>query len=83
MKSNTGKSARVSTEISLSCTFAGVRFYISVRKSLTPADVLLKKMVTLKNLILKYIGRKKNQYIEKKVSCWNQCSVFRSDIETV
>jgi len=22
----------------------------------------------------------KNQYIEKKVSCWNQCSVFRSDI---
>ena len=25
----------------------------------------------------------KNQYIEKKVSCWNKCSVFRTDIETV
>ena len=25
----------------------------------------------------------KNQYIEKRVSCWNKCSVFRSDIETV
>jgi hypothetical protein len=25
----------------------------------------------------------KYQYIEKKVSCWNKCSVFRSDIETV
>ena len=52
-----------------------------------PLRMLYKrKMVTLKNLILKYIGRKKNQYIEKKVSCWNKCtkcSVFRSDIETV
>jgi len=38
-----------------------------------------KKMVTLKNLILKYIGRKKTQYTEKKESC----SVFRSDIETM
>jgi len=36
----------------------------------------------MKNLILKYIGMT-NQYIEKKVSCWNKCSVFRSDIETV
>jgi len=26
---------------------------------------------------------KKNQYIEKKVSCWNKCSVFSSDMETV
>jgi hypothetical protein len=25
----------------------------------------------------------KNQYIEKKVSCWNKYSVFKSDIETV
>ena len=40
------------------------------------------KMVTLKNLILRYIGMT-NQYIEKKVSCWNKCSVVRSDIETV
>jgi hypothetical protein len=25
----------------------------------------------------------KYQYIEKKMSCWNKCSVFRSDIETM
>ena len=38
------------------------------------------KMVTLKNLILKY---EKYQYIEKKVSRWNKCSDFRNDIETM
>ena len=31
------------------------------------------KMITLKKIILKYIGMK---YIVKKVSCWNKCSVF-------
>jgi hypothetical protein len=39
------------------------------------------KLVTLKNLILKILEwYEKYQYIEKKVSCWNKCSVLRSDI---
>ena len=41
------------------------------------------KMVTLKNLILKYIGMKNiniHLWIEKEVSCSNKCNVF---IETV
>ena len=47
-------------------------------------------MVTSKNLILKYnfliychYWYEKYQCIEKKVSCWNKCSVFRSNIETI
>jgi hypothetical protein len=32
---------------------------------------------------IKIYWYKKYQYIEKKVSCWNTFSVFRSDIETV
>ena len=60
------------------CTYHMVQLLYLPRNHLP--DDLSNKMITLKKLIIKYIGMK---YIVKKLSCWNKCSVFRSDIGTV
>ena len=37
----------------------------------------------MEKLNTKIYWYKNYQSIEKKVSCWNNCSVFRTDIETL
>jgi hypothetical protein len=45
--------------------------------------IIKKKKGHIKKLNTEIYWCEKYQYIEKKVSCWNKCSVFRTDIETV